>query len=86
MLYYNPRGIGCHLCHGDNGEGKILGTYLNKKSQTKQMVVPSINNMSYKQFKSVFTKKRSKNIVMPTYFLTTDEIQTLYYYLQKQNR
>ena len=22
QLYKNPRGIGCHLCHGDNGEGK----------------------------------------------------------------
>ena len=34
MLYQNPRGIGCHKCHGDKGEGALMVKYkaFNKKS------------------------------------------------------
>ena len=84
MLYRNPRGIGCHLCHGLNGDGKILGNYTTKRGKVKKLKIPKINNLSYNVFRNIFYKKRKRKIVMPTYFLIESEIKTLYQYLQKK--
>jgi hypothetical protein len=81
MLYHNARGIGCHKCHGEKGEGKILARY---KHRGKKMVLdaPSINDISKEQFFRAF---KVKHRVMPTYFLTDNEIETLYYYVTNTN-
>ena len=78
MLYKNPRGIGCDKCHGINGEGKILAKY-RKKGKTIYLKSPNIKNISKEAFFKSF-KKRHK--IMPRYFLTYQEINSLYYYLQ----
>ena len=83
QLYKNPRGIGCHLCHGDKGEGKLVATYIDKKKK-KSFDGPTINSLDFTTFyKAMSIRKRG----MPRYFLTKKEIQALYFYLQeKQNK
>jgi hypothetical protein len=82
QLYKNPRGIGCHLCHGAKGEGKIVAKYKHKNKK-KVFKGPVINNLNFKKFYKVLnTRTRG----MPKYFLTKKEIQALYFYLQKQKK
>ncbi len=83
MLYQNPRGIGCDKCHGIKGEGTIIAKY-KEKGEIKYLKAPSINNLSRKEFFQVFKNKKYK--IMPKYFLTNKEINTLYLYLQKINK
>ena len=80
QLYKNPRGIGCQLCHGDNGEGKIVAKYKHK-NKPRVFAGPAINNLNFNKFYKVLNS-RTKG--MPSYFLTKKEIQALYFYLQEQ--
>ena len=80
QLYKNPRGIGCEHCHGDNGEGKLVATYIDKKEK-KFFRGPAINTIEYKTFyKALNRRKRG----MPRYFLTDKEIEALYLYLHQK--
>lgn len=82
QLYKNPRGIGCHHCHGENGEGRLIANYTHKKVK-KSFSGPAINKMSFAAFhKAVDDRKRG----MPRYFLTKKEVQALYLYLQENNK
>jgi len=77
QLYHNPRGIGCHLCHGDQGEGKIIA-HFKEHNEARSFVGPAINIVSYEEFsKAVNGRKKG----MPRYFLTHKEIEALYSYL-----
>lgn len=80
QLYKNPRGIGCHHCHGENGEGRIVAKYIHKK-QEKSFSGPAINSMDYDAF-ALALNKRIKG--MPRYFLTDKEVKSLYFYLQEK--
>ena len=80
QLYRNPRGIGCHLCHGDKGEGKIIAKYMHKKKK-KEFIGSAINNIDYSKF---YKTLNSRNKGMPRYFLTDKEIESLYFYLQEE--
>ncbi|WP_373070856.1 cytochrome c [Sulfurimonas sp.] len=78
-LYKNPRGIGCFHCHGEKGEGKIVANYTHNK-QKKNFGGPAINSLNYDDFKkSLEVSKKG----MPRYYLTTDEIKALFFYLQQ---
>jgi len=77
QLYHNPRGIGCHLCHGERGEGMHIADYIHK-GEKKSFDPPAINTLSYDQFTQAL-KRRNEG--MPRYFLTIDEMHALYYYL-----
>ncbi len=81
MLYHNPRGIGCNLCHGEKGEGLELGRY-KEGNQTKIIRSPDITNLDFKRFKDALLT--SKHRLMPHYFLTIKEIKALYYYLRRK--
>ena len=81
QLYKNPRGIGCQYCHGNNGEGKVVATYIHKKVK-KTFRGPQINNIEYNIF---FNKLNKRNKGMPRYFLTTKEIEALYLYLHRKD-
>jgi hypothetical protein len=82
QLYHNPRGIGCHLCHGEQGQGRIIANYEHKKEK-KTFGGPSIKDTEYSRFaKALNSRVRG----MPRYFLTDMEIQALYYYLQMQKK
>ncbi len=82
QLYKNPRGIGCQHCHGENGEGKLVATYIHKKEK-KEFGGPVINSLDFKQF-YLALNKRIKG--MPRYFLTKKEIQALYLYLNQERK
>jgi mono/diheme cytochrome c family protein len=79
QLYKNPRGIGCQNCHGDNGEGKVVATYMHKNVK-KTFQGPPIDDIEYSKF---YNKLNKRNKGMPRYFLTTKEIEALYLYLHR---
>lgn len=79
MLYKNPRGIGCDKCHGENGEGKEISSFVSGKNRVS-LVGPRINNLSISQFSKALKKGKR---LMPEYFLTDEEKAYLYYYLTK---
>ncbi|WP_455756114.1 c-type cytochrome [Sulfurimonas sp.] len=81
QLYKNPRGIGCHRCHGENGEGRLVATYEYKK-ENREFRGPAINGVDFKEFYSALNKRKRG---MPSYFLTKKEVQALYLYLNKEN-
>ncbi len=80
QFYHSPRGIGCHKCHGEKGEGKLIAKYKHK-GESKSFQPPAINQLDFKGFKKAM-KKRQKG--MPTYYLTPQEIEILYFYLHPQ--
>lgn len=82
MLYQNPRGIGCDKCHGLKGKGKVIAYYKDGNA-TKKLLAPPIYNLPKKLFLSSVNKKSK---VMPTYFLTKDEIKSLYFYINEANK
>ncbi|MCR8699291.1 c-type cytochrome [Campylobacter ureolyticus] len=89
MLYKNPRGIGCHKCHGLKGEGMVIASYkeFNKTSEEKidkKLIAPRINNLNPQQLADGITSK--KRSVMPSYFLTKDEIIVIYKYLKQSKK
>ena len=84
-LYKNPRGIGCDKCHGIDGSENVFATYTQKGAK-KTMVIPSIKNISLDKLSSKLNKKSETKSIMPTYFLTTKEIQNLFLYLNKENK
>jgi len=81
QLYKNPRGIGCHHCHGESGEGRLVATYIDKKKK-KRFEGPAINRLDFYTFYEALNKRKKG---MPRYFLTRKEVEALYLYLQ-QNR
>jgi len=82
QLYKNPRGIGCGLCHGDHGQGKLIAKYKHK-NKDKSFIGPAINNIKYNEFyKALVSRKKG----MPRYYLTPKEIEALYFYLHKDDK
>lgn len=79
-LYHNPRGIGCHQCHGESGEGKLIARYKDE-GVSKVFEGKPINKISFPQF---YQHVNSPIRGMPRYYLTDTEIQTLYYYLHRE--
>jgi len=84
MLYENPRGIGCDKCHTKNAGGKKIASYYDKKKKkTVYIETPDIRELDKKSFFKAFKNNHS---VMPTYFLTIEELESLYYYVQNQKK
>lgn len=81
-LYKNPRGIGCQHCHGDNGEGRLVASYIHKGVQ-KEFHPPRINDLSFRKFYKALNVRKNG---MPRYFLTMGEIKALYLYLHKKEK
>jgi len=81
MLYNNPRGVSCAQCHGEKGEGKVIVTY--QDSHGKQALKgPDIRKKSYKE---MLRSLNTTHSIMPRYYLTDEEIKTIYDYIQKRN-
>jgi cytochrome c553 len=85
MLYENPRGISCKECHGEKGSGSIIAEYTHKKEK-KILMAPKISKISYEKFLKKFKEKeqRSKTDVMPKYFLTEEELESIYLFLNNE--
>ena len=78
-LYQNPRGIGCNHCHGEDGKGKFVAKYIDNNVQ-KEFRGPDITIIVFKEFYEALDRRTNG---MPRYFLTKDEIESLYNYLHK---
>ena len=81
MLYKNPRGIGCHKCHGIGNKTVLIAKYLDKKGISQSLKAPPINKVSFSVFKKKLQSSKYESRVMPTYFLTNEEINSIYYYV-----
>ena len=77
MLYSNPRGIGCNKCHGEQGEGGIISSYVHK-GKNMALEAPNITKVPKERFIESLGKPHK---IMPTYFLTDQEVESLYYYV-----
>lgn len=81
-FYHNPRGIGCHKCHGEKGQGKVVA-YYKEKGGLKSFEGPPIENLDYSTFYKAMNRRLKG---MPRYYLTTQEIRILYYYLKMKKK
>ncbi|XPV54364.1 MAG: cytochrome C oxidase subunit III [Halarcobacter ebronensis] len=87
MLYENPRGVGCIKCHGKGNKPVIIAKYKEfdkktKKLVEKKIVAPAINNVSFEVFLDKLRSDKTESKVMPTYFITDEELNSLYYYIK----
>lgn len=80
QLYNNPRGISCAACHGAEGNGRKIARYKHK-NEVKNFTAPPINTVDFATLKKTLNERKRG---MPRYFLTDEEIKTLYYYLQQR--
>jgi len=83
MLYRDPRGASCAACHGETGSGALIGEYTDKRGRIVRLNGPDIRNASLQKIRESVHKNAG---VMPRYFLTEEEIQTIHAYLQQVNR
>ena len=88
MLYENPRGVGCVSCHKKGDKAVIIAKYKEKDRKTKKLVekvivAPAINGVSYEVFIDKMTADKTDSKVMPTYFLTKEELDSLFFYIKK---
>ncbi len=81
MLYNNPRGVSCAQCHGKSGEGKVIVEYRDIHGKQK-LQGPDIRHKSFEEMKKSIN---SYHPVMPRYYLTDEEIKTIYDFIQKKN-
>jgi len=81
-LYQNPRGIGCQLCHGDKGQGKVVANYMHKNVK-KSFGGSAINKVKYEVFYKALNSRKDG---MPRYFLTDKEIAALYLFLHQNDK
>jgi len=93
MLYKNPRGISCSQCHGKTGKGgQKIAKYYDKKKNPKLLKGVNITDYSLKDLKMSLRneyrehKKRKRHKIMPMYYLTEEEIQAIFDYLQYSNK
>jgi len=86
MLYRNPRGIGCNKCHGKGDKTVVIAMYKDKKGITQSLKAPPISKLSYSAFTKKLKAEKNRSYVMPTYFLTDDEIKSIYHYVTNLNK
>ena len=81
MLYKNPRGISCAACHAKNGEGKKIVSY---QEQNRTIVIKGadIRDRTLDEIEAIVARNHP---VMPKYYLTHEEVDAIYSYLQEMN-
>ena len=93
LLYKNPRGISCSQCHGKEGKGgQKIAKYYDKKKNPKLLKGVDITSYSLKDLKASLknqyreNNQRKRHKIMPMYYLTDEEIQAIFDYLQYSNK
>ena len=79
QLYKNPRGIGCQYCHGDMGGGRVIASYIHRDKH-RVFRGPAINNLDFTTFYKELNRRKNG---MPRYFLTQEEIEALYFHVNR---
>jgi mono/diheme cytochrome c family protein len=92
ILYKNPRGISCSQCHGKEGKGgQIIAKYYDKKKNPKLLKGVNITSYSLEDLEGSLkneyreNNKRKRHKIMPMYYLTEEEVQAIFDYLQYSN-
>jgi len=80
MLYSNPRGVSCAECHGDSGEGKSIVHYQDIHGK-KELRGSDIRKSTLSR---MILALNTYHEIMPRYYLTDDEVETIYKYLRKK--
>jgi hypothetical protein len=86
MLYENPRGIGCKNCHGQKGVGSVIAEYKHN-GKRKVLMAPKISGISYEKFLNRLKNEdtpRNRQDIMPKYFLTDEELESIYLFLNNK--
>jgi cytochrome c553 len=83
MLYQDPRGASCSACHGPTGAGELIAEYTDREGNIRTLDGPDIRQATLEQLRQAV---RNGGQVMPRYFLTDKEIETIHAYLQQVNR
>ncbi|CAA6804803.1 MAG: Putative periplasmic protein [uncultured Sulfurovum sp.] len=93
MLYQNPRGISCAQCHGKEGKGgQKIAKYYDKNKNPKLLKGVNITSYSLEDLKASLKNQYRENNrhkphkIMPIYYLTNEEIQAIFDYLQYSNQ
>lgn len=91
MLYKKPRGVGCVNCHKQGNQAVEIAKYQELDKETKKLVAksiiaPAINNVTFDVFLEKMSADKTESKVMPTYFLTDDELKSLYHYIKNINK
>jgi len=82
MLYKNPRGVGCHHCHGERGEGKVISTF-KERGRDQSLFGPPIRGATIEQIERALN---NRSMLMPRYMLSGSEIESLARYLADDGR
>jgi len=82
MMYQNTRGVSCVPCHGETGEGREIVSYRVKNGSVVSIMGPDIRTSTLKEIKD--SLKEGKG-VMPKYFFTDKEVETIHAYLVEVN-
>ncbi|MCF6244111.1 MAG: cytochrome c [Sulfurovum sp.] len=80
MLYSNPRGVSCAECHGDSGQGKSIVHYQDIHGN-QELRGSDIRTSTLAQ---MIAALNGYHEIMPRYYLTDDEVEAMYKYLQKK--
>ena len=93
MLYKNPRGISCSQCHGKEGKGgQKIAKYYDKKKNPKLLKGVDITSYSLDDLKASLkneyreNNRRKRHKIMPMYYLTDEEVEAIFNYLQESNK
>ncbi len=81
MLYNNPRGVSCSQCHGKSGEGKTIVEF--RDIHGKQALKGS--DIRKDSLSVMINSVDSYHKIMPRYYLTNEEVEAIYDYLQVKN-
>ncbi len=82
MLYNNPRGVSCSQCHGKDGAGTTIVEY--RDIHGKQTIEGS--DIRKESLQDMIKSVSIYHEIMPRYYLTDEEVKTIYDYLQKKNK
>ena len=81
MLYSSPRGVSCSKCHGNDGQGKVIVTYQDEDGEK----VIAGSDIRRKSLAVMITSVNRYHKIMPRYYLTDEEVEAIYDYIQKKN-
>ena len=93
LLYKNPRGISCSQCHGKEGKGgQKIAKYYDKKKNPKLLKGVDITSYSLDDLRASLkneyreNSRRKRHKIMPMYYLTNEEVEAIFNYLQESNK
>ncbi len=81
MLYSNPRGVSCSQCHGKSGEGEVIVSYSDKEG--KHIIKGS--DIRAASLSHMVHTLNAYHEIMPRYYLTEQEVEAIYDFIQKKN-